>query len=1057
MADILENPVDLIDDAYEQEIQVEQEPIEVVAYRSYNQLDDKPQINGVELVGNKTSSDLGITEQINSAVNSEAQTRQQADSALQGKIDAEELARQQADSTLQGKIDAEETARKAADKDIQDVLDGETLARQNADTALGGRIDTEIHDRQVADIGLQGQIDAITSKSDVVDVIANYAALQAYDTQHLGDNDVIKVLDDETHGDALTYYRWSKTNQTWSYIGQEAPYYSKGQTETLLLGKQDKIDSTNKLSSDLVDDSNATNKFVTSSEKTSWNSRLQIEVIESLPAQGEQNKLYLAPTPHDVTELVSGNPIEFESTNNTRIGSIKLSGNRQQQTYTGKNLFNKDSYGVINAYVNSGGILTAGNGTVIVYIQCSPNTTYTVSKTNAGGNPRFCVFDTVNEPAFGDAVLSSVGTRSGQDTNTHYTITTGATAGYLGVFCKASATTLSLSQIVSTIQIEEGSSATSYEPYVGGMASPNPSYPQQISVVKNTQTLSVTGKNLFDKDHATLIEGEIGSDMKITSNSCKTIMIRIAPNTDYIASKLRSQRARMGTSKQPLDLVNELTVFKAEAVDIGNNKFSTSITSGPEDTYLYFTFASDVPESEWRLVMDSIQIEKGDEATAFSAYYPPRILEIDLGNIELRSAYDYIFNDGATWKVHETTAKYVMSGDEVTDIYASKSVRCQGALDEIAPQLGNTKLGLSNNFTLNQVEVNVAGTLKYGEFALQGGARNSLFFRIDPNITTVEQANTWFANHRTEVIYQRKYPVDTEITDNSLISQLNTVLANELTETTITISTTFNEIDGDLKLGIYELKPMTDYTAYVFVNGKFEDITDEFTHVAGGYVLDGGINPNNPIWSQWSGRLGWGMDTANAIVPAQFNGQIYANGTIIAHNAGDRAHNRHALHVIEAYAKDDYSRLTMLTDKHNDEFDGKKSFEAYYYTGASHKNSAYGFFKVGSDVKYHSFLFDRDKMIASGVIDCRFPITLARINPSTDLDDTYSTVEAADTAYEAESRAEANIKCIKYLALKNAQDGAMWYDTARNKIVVKINGEWHDMNTTAVPEGTYDF
>ena len=38
-------------------------------------------------------------------------------------------------------------------------------------------------------------------------------------------------------------------------------------------GKQDKIDSTHKLSSDLVDDTNKTNKFVTSSEKSTWNGK----------------------------------------------------------------------------------------------------------------------------------------------------------------------------------------------------------------------------------------------------------------------------------------------------------------------------------------------------------------------------------------------------------------------------------------------------------------------------------------------------------------------------------------------------------------------------------------------------------------------------------------------------------------------------------------------------------------------------------------------------------------------------------------------------------------
>lgn len=38
-------------------------------------------------------------------------------------------------------------------------------------------------------------------------------------------------------------------------------------------GKQDKITSTNKLSSDLIDDTNKTHKFVTSAEKTTWNNK----------------------------------------------------------------------------------------------------------------------------------------------------------------------------------------------------------------------------------------------------------------------------------------------------------------------------------------------------------------------------------------------------------------------------------------------------------------------------------------------------------------------------------------------------------------------------------------------------------------------------------------------------------------------------------------------------------------------------------------------------------------------------------------------------------------
>lgn len=42
-------------------------------------------------------------------------------------------------------------------------------------------------------------------------------------------------------------------------------------------------------------------------------------------------------------------------------------------------------------------------------------------------------------------------------------------------------------------QIESGSTATSYEPYVGGIPSPNPEYPQPIQTVTGLQTVSING------------------------------------------------------------------------------------------------------------------------------------------------------------------------------------------------------------------------------------------------------------------------------------------------------------------------------------------------------------------------------------------------------------------------------------------------------------------------------------------------------------------------------------------------------------------------------------
>ena len=99
--------------------------------------------------------------------------------------------------------------------------------KSETDTQIG----YETTAREIADSGLQEQIDAIVASSDVVDIVGTYAALQAYDTTKLHDNDIIKVLADETRDDAITYYRWQKGTSTWAYIGAEGPFYTKAESD----------------------------------------------------------------------------------------------------------------------------------------------------------------------------------------------------------------------------------------------------------------------------------------------------------------------------------------------------------------------------------------------------------------------------------------------------------------------------------------------------------------------------------------------------------------------------------------------------------------------------------------------------------------------------------------------------------------------------------------------------------------------------------------------------------------------------------------------------------
>lgn len=132
-------------------------------------------------------------------------------------------------------------ALEAADQALQDNIDAEETARIAADETLQDNIDAEEADRIAADTEIWDEIEAIEAASDVVDIVGTYAELQQYDTSALKDNDIIKVLADETHDDAIAYYRWSTSTESFTFVGVEGPYYTASETDALLANKQDKL------------------------------------------------------------------------------------------------------------------------------------------------------------------------------------------------------------------------------------------------------------------------------------------------------------------------------------------------------------------------------------------------------------------------------------------------------------------------------------------------------------------------------------------------------------------------------------------------------------------------------------------------------------------------------------------------------------------------------------------------------------------------------------------------------------------------------------------------
>ena len=119
------------------------------------------------------------------------------------------------------------------------TIDITDIKKQLADLEEG--LDAETDAREAADTAIWEEIEEIEMSSDVVDIVGTYAELQQYDTSKLHDNDIIKVLQDETHDNETAYYRWSTATDTFSYVGSEGPYYTESEVDTLLSGKQNTL------------------------------------------------------------------------------------------------------------------------------------------------------------------------------------------------------------------------------------------------------------------------------------------------------------------------------------------------------------------------------------------------------------------------------------------------------------------------------------------------------------------------------------------------------------------------------------------------------------------------------------------------------------------------------------------------------------------------------------------------------------------------------------------------------------------------------------------------
>ena len=348
--------------------------------------------------------------------------------------------------------------------------------------------------------------------------------------------------------------------------------------------------------------------------------------------QIEQNKTNIASLKEDLSTKItkfyasSQGETHLADSDSGKIQDMMVYGKSEQKQYSGKNLIPPITYsGNISGLqidVKEGLVRLKGTPNAEVnypvfgaWSVTSPTLftlragDYTASGCGGTSNPR------VNLVYLNNGRLTSI--------NGNKAFTLDEDANFVAVFVFADAN--KYVDITFTPMIEKGSEATSYEPYTGGIPSPNPDYPQEIKSVVNP-TVKVCGKNLFQPlMPTTTVDG-----VTVTNNGDGTYTLNgtaIADATFRLdqsgygkADNLKKYKgtytfSRSNTSYEAR-VMRHNTWEQAMYLGIGSQSITKKI-----DIDDCFVFISTSKGTTYNNVLVDLQIEKGSTATPFEPYH----------------------------------------------------------------------------------------------------------------------------------------------------------------------------------------------------------------------------------------------------------------------------------------------------------------------------------------------------------------------------------------------------------------------------------------------------
>ncbi len=319
---------------------------------------------------------------------------------------------------------------------------------------------------------------------------------------------------------------------------------------------------------------------------------------------------------------------------------------------------------------------------------------------------------------------------------------------------------------------------------------PTPDSPQEIHTVSGDNTVEVgNGKNIFNmKEYASENSGyftyssdtgltAIAKDNRATANV--SYPIEVTPSTTYYV--------KTDTDKRLL-----ISQYNSNNGWLVNNEVFNggSFTTNANVSYIRVKVADTL--TTFPTVVGNVYISTSND-------YQKESYPINLGDIELCEIgdyQDYIYKNNGKWYLHKEIGKVLLNGSENWSLFFSTNGIFINNTLISSLNVANTINCISNYFSAT-TRTNIRNNLTSINNACATNGGELIF--ANKNITSVNDFKNWLSSNNVTVYYILATPTDTEITDTTLLSQLE-ALNNSYSYTE---QTNISQENSDLPIIIY--------------------------------------------------------------------------------------------------------------------------------------------------------------------------------------------------------------------------------------------------------------